>query len=75
MGTTLDHHSGPQLGDSLQEREVNPVNSGSKHSHSRLRERESEHRKRIKDLSGQLQRLEAQSDGYRLEIEKMAQIN
>lgn len=42
---------------------------------SRLGEREREHRERIKVLNAQLQRVEAQSDEYRLQIENMAQIN
>ncbi|KAF8456974.1 hypothetical protein BGX38DRAFT_891726 [Terfezia claveryi] len=65
-----------ELGESLQEREINPVHSGSIYYRGgRLGEREREHRKRIGELSAQLQRLEAQSDEYRLQIERMAQIN
>ncbi|RPB27242.1 hypothetical protein L211DRAFT_866109 [Terfezia boudieri ATCC MYA-4762] len=63
-----------ELGESLQEREVNPVRSGNTHSRGRPIDRERD-RMRIKELSAQLQRLEAQSDEYRLQIEKMAQIN
>ncbi|KAF8421672.1 hypothetical protein EV426DRAFT_608669 [Tirmania nivea] len=51
----------------------------SHHNNSRptqfYKDREREYRERNKVLSAALQRAEAQSDGYRLQIEKMAQIN